>query len=186
MQIHCLGMRLCEGADLVDGADDLIFIARCIDDGIGIVIDITQADLGSRVTAAGPVPFAVERSYLTALLEDVEHGRRIFAEERFVFYADRQLAGGTTQMPEDDIRIGWIDDRIFRRFTKEIFRVLHQILINRRVVRNKDSQALLRSPARPARLLPRTGNRTRIADHQAGRQRTDINPEFQGTGARDT
>ncbi len=67
-------------------------------------------------------------------------------------------------MIEQNVRIGRIEDRVLRIVGEEVVRVLHQVLIDRRVVPDQDRDRLALSPSRSARLLPGRRDRSRISD----------------------
>ena len=86
--------------------------------------------------------------------QEVEERRRGRAEEPLLGHFERQLKDGRPQVCQDDMGVVGIDDGSLGRLLKEVAGVVHQVLVERRVVADEKSERILLAPAGPARLLP--------------------------------
>ena len=93
-----------------------------------------------------------------------------------------KLIGGTFDVPQQDVEIIRVNERIFRRTCKEILRMVDNILVKRRRRCNQNRQRCILSPPCTACLLPCAGNRTGIAAEHACIQLSDIDAQLQRVG----
>src|ERR1041384_3230171 len=90
-----------------------------------------------------------------------------------------QLKRGTLEMTQQNLEIVGIDMRMLRRAVEKVFRVLHNILIERRAGGHKPRGGRRLGSSGPPRPLPRRSDRTRISSHNYRIERADIDPQLE-------
>ena len=85
----------------------------------------------------------------------------------------------TFEVADCNMWIVRIDHSVFGTLAEQILGVNHEILIHRRVLRNKEHHRFIATASCAACLLPETGDRPWITHQDAGVQTADIDTEFQ-------
>ena len=100
------------------------------------------------------------------------------AAESFVG-AKRQLESRALKMTDQNMNVVGIDQSHFRRLAQEIFRMIHDELIQRRARRDQHRHRHSAAPAGAAHALPRGRNRSGIAGKHGNIQASDIDAQLQ-------
>src|SRR5690606_14980564 len=120
-----------------------------------------------RIPLPCPKPSVVAQDDLAIFGQEVEERWRRRAKEPLLRHFERQLKDGRAKVSQYDMGVVRIDDGPLGRLLKEVAGMVHQVLVERRVVADEDGQRILLAPAGPARLLPRARDGARIT-HQEG------------------
>jgi hypothetical protein len=95
------------------------------------------------------------------------------------------LAGRARQVRLEHERIRGVDHGCLGRPVEQVGRVLHQVLVERVVLRNEHRERRRRPPPGPPGLLPHRGSRPRVADENGGVEGADVDPQLQRVRGRD-
>src|SRR5262249_59940528 len=99
--------------------------------------------------------------------------------------SERQFERGALKMADDDVNIVRIDQTHFRRLAQEVFRMIHNELIEGRARRYQHCNGHSAPPARSSHTLPRRCDRARISGEYRHIQAADIDSQFESIGRYD-
>ena len=85
-------------------------------------------------------------------------------------------------MSPQDIRVGGVDQHIFKILLEKGIGVAHKILVKGVVQSSEETQRFSLAPPASSRLLPGAGNTARIAVKYRSLKATAVNTQFQGVG----
>ncbi len=168
-----------EGIDLADHARPCP-IAGVDDDDVGSRGG-AQADLFGRIRFGRPVPGVAGVVQDALILQEIEHLKRIDVAER-IAVMEREFECGAFQVVDQNEQIVRVDQPVFWSTGKEVIRMLHDELVERRGRSHQHRQRNAFTPTGPSRLLPGAGDRARIAGHDASVQRANVDPKLKGVG----
>src|SRR5215472_11482181 len=104
----------------------------------------------------------------------------------FFIRCNRQLECGAFQMINENLEIVWLNVSVFGRAFEEVFRMLHDELIEGCGRRNHDRTGSSVAAASATRALPGGRNGSRVPGHHARIERADIDAQFERAGGNDT
>ena len=143
-----------------------------------------EGDLRRREVLRAPVPAAV------AGLADVpflgEEGEEVVrgTGSEDLARLERQLERGAPQVGQQDVQVVRVEARLLGRALQQELRVVDDVLVDRRARGDQDADARLLAAPRSAELLPRPGDRARIAREDGDVEGADVDAELERVGAR--
>ena len=172
-----------EGAVPVHLGNDLMVPGfRGVDDHDVFGIDAPQTDFIGGVAFRRPVPAVGHTVQDPLVFEVIEKLLQIFLSETLAFF-EREFEGRAFQVMKQDEKVVGIHAAVLGRAGEEVVRMFDDELVHGAAPGDQNGKALSRATADPSGLLPGAGDGTRIADHDAGLQIADVDPQFQGVGA---
>ena len=131
------------------------------------------------------VPAVLDAARHAVLFEDLQKGLGEGAEQLGLRRLEGQLVDGGAQVAEGDVDVVRVDDGVLGALLEEVERVVHEVLVDGRVLGDEEDDRLLGASARAAGLLPGAGDGAGVADDAAGVQAADVDAQLQGVGAGD-
>jgi len=92
---------------------------------------------------------------------------------------ERPLERRAAEVGEQHVEVVRIDPSLLGRALEDELRVVDHVLVDRRARRDQDADARFAAAAGPAELLPRPGDRARIAGQDRDVERADVDPELE-------
>ncbi len=170
------------GAEQVDLAEDARAVGRGVDDDDVLRRGRAERDLRGREVLARPVPASV------ACLADVagfgEEREQVVGRARPEDLArlERQLERRRAQMGEQDVQVVGVEPGLLGRSLEQELRVVDDVLVDRRSRGDQDRDARPVAATRPAELLPRPGDRARVARQDRHVEPADVHAELERVG----
>ena len=167
------------GAEQVDLAEDARSVGRRVDDHDVLRGRGPQRDLRCREVLARPVPAPVAGLSDVAFLGQERQqvvGRR---RPEHLARLERQLERRRPQMREQDVQVVRVEPGLLRRVVEQELRVVDDVLVDRRARGDEHRDAGALPPAGPTELLPRGGDRSRIAGEDRHVQSADVDAELE-------
>ena len=183
MHVDRVGVELKEGAGFIQCADHVGPVVRLLDNGVGDIIDVPQADLGRRVALPPIVVPPVDLADLALLLQNLQHRPGEFPHHFALFTPDGQLLKGAAYVPHRHVGIVRIHGSMLGGLAKEVLGLSHQELVDRGILTDEEHNRLVCLAAGTPRLLPHARDGPRVTDHDGCIQAPYVDPQFECVGA---
>ena len=185
VQVHGAGVQGRVRAMLVGRAQQLTRLAD--DDRVDVTgsgADVDRAVRGFPPTIVPGLPALHQFFALDHPLDRPHHIGHV-SEERELLLTDRQLARRASQVRLQDVRVRRVDHRRLGRLVEQVLGMVHEVLVERIVLRHQHRERVAVPSPRAPGLLPHRSARARVAGQHGGVERADVDAELECVRRRD-